>query len=530
LPVSEEITELSRPQHQAQIAIPTAAFALLIASFVIATLGLSAISCSPPEKEVDPEPQAPVSKIEEIPATTSSEEARAFFEEGQHFLDFARPAKAREKFRAAVEINPEFAYAYFGLSNVSLSFTEFQEMIDKAAANLDVKSDGERLLVEMNRTFLTNDADEGLRLARELTEKYPNSPQAWTALARYQSTRNEDEDARVSARKALELDPEFAAAIYFLANNYIFGQPNDPVEAEAIMRHFVKIYPDEAKAYEGLGDALRAQDKLHSALEAYTEATWKDPSLGAAQLKKGHVNSFVGHFDEARAAYDAGIQTARPESRAEYANYRAFTHIHEGDIQGSLDELLELADSLDDLGTPADQVKGAQVFALTNFSTAALHAGLLDQAAEAIQRRNELQREIGREVGTEDAARLLEANCQTWDGLLSAYRGDYGRAQKHAEEAARLVEDDPNPRKMEPYHWVLGMSALRQGDYETARDHLLQANHANDMYIRYHLALAEEGAGNTEEAKKLFKEVADFNFNSIGFALVGKDAAKQALC
>ena len=131
-----------------------------------------------------------------------------------------------------------------------------------------------------------------------------------------------------------------------------------------------------------------------------------------------------------------------------------------------------------------------------------------------------MQRAIGREVGTEDAARLLEANCQAWEGLLAAYAGDYEAAGRSAEAAAELVAEDTNPRKMESYHWVLGVSALKQGDFEAARQHLRQADHANNIYIRYQLALAEEGAGDLEEAKRLFQQVAEFNFNSVGFALV----------
>jgi len=58
--------------------------------------------------------------------------------------------------------------------------------------------------------------------------------------------------------------------------------------------------------------------------------------------------------------------------------------------------------------------------------------------------------------------------------------------------------------------------------------HLRRADHANDMYVRFQRALAEEGAGNLEEAKKLFAEIAGFNFNSMGFTLVRKDAAARA--
>ena len=93
---------------------------------------------------------------------------------------------------------------------------------------------------------------------------------------------------------------------------------------------------------------------------------------------------------------------------------------------------------------------------------------------------------------------------------------------------AELVAEDENPRKMEPVHYVLGMSALVAGDHAQAAEHLRQADHANNMFIRYQLALAEEALGNAEAAKRMFDEVGRFNFNSIGFALVGRDAQARA--
>jgi tetratricopeptide (TPR) repeat protein len=222
------------------------------------------------------------------------------------------------------------------------------------------------------------------------------------------------------------------------------------------------------------------------------------------------------------------VESGRPENKAAYANYRAFTNIHAGKIDAALAELKKVAGSVEKMGTPETQVKGQKVFALTNHATVALHHGKLKQAADAIKMRSGLQQEIGEEVGTEDSRRLQKADCLAWEGLLAAYQGKYDLAMKKAEENAGLLEADQNPRKLEAHHNVLGMAYLLQEDYAKAVEHLRQADFKNTMYIRYHLALAEEGAGNTEEAKKLFKEVAEWNFNSVGFALVRKDAAKRA--
>ncbi|MEE8278310.1 MAG: tetratricopeptide repeat protein, partial [Thermoanaerobaculia bacterium] len=77
------------------------------------------------------------------------------------------------------------------------------------------------------------------------------------------------------------------------------------------------------------------------------------------------------------------------------------------------------------------------------------------------------------------------------------------------------------------YYRVIGLVHLLQGDYAKAVEHYRQAN-LNTMYIKFHLAQALEGLGETEEARRLFKEVSEWNFNSVGFALVHEEAAARA--
>ena len=60
-----------------------------------------------------------------------------------------------------------------------------------------------------------------------------------------------------------------------------------------------------------------------------------------------------------------------------------------------------------------------------------------------------------------------------------------------------------------------------------ATEHYRQSN-LNNPYVKYYLALAEEGAGNAEEANRLFKEVAEYNFNSAAVACIKNDAMARA--
>ena len=499
---------------------------------LVALSVLVSSACSRSEEEnvsVTTEPATAVSVHSvQIPLTTTSEKARALYAEGEYFADVGRGVQAREKFQAAATSDPSFALAYYGQSNAALSFAEFQTSIQNALKHSEGISDGERMLIEINKTFLSNDNATGLAMAEELVGEFPDSARARVVLAGMQANQNKNVEARASHQKALDLEPDMAAALTGLANNNLFGEPRDFAAAESWANKFIAAYPAEAKGYEILGDVKRAQNDLEAALTAYNSASQIDPSLELAAHKRGHVNSFLGNIAEARSAYDEAIALAPLESKASSAIYKGFTNIHGGDIPAAIDELVALSDEIESMGTPADQVKELQVFALNSAAFAAMQAGLFDRAEPIVVRHNELQMAIAEDVGTDDARRILMANCQFFDGMLAAFQGDATGAAEHAEAIAVLVEGDDNPRKLEGAHWVLGKSALQTGEFATAVLELRQADYANNMFVRYHLALAEEGNGNDEEARKLFDEVATYNFNSVGFALIGRDAAARA--
>jgi len=488
-------------------------------------------ACSKSEEEsvkttMAPAPaQAEPVQSNQIPITTTSADARVLYDEGEYLADVGRIVQAREKFQAAAASDPSFALAYYGQSNAALSFEEFQDSLDTAMKHSEGISDGERMLIEINMSFASNDAAAGLVLAQKLVDEFPESARARIVLAGMQSNQNDNVGARASNQKALDLEPGMAAALTGLANNNLFGEPKDFAAAESWANKFIAAYPNEAKGYEILGDIKRAQNNLDAALAAYNSASQLDPTMEQAAHKRGHVNSFLGNIAEARSAYDEAIALAPPESKASYAVYKGFTNIHGGDIPAAIDELEALANAVESMGTPADQVKGFQVFALSSAAYAAMQAGMFERAEELVIRRNELNMEIAQDVGTDDARRILMANNQFFYGMIAAFQGDAEGAAEHAATIEGLVAGDDNPRKLEGAHWVLGRSALQAGDYATAVAELRQADYANNMFVRYHLALAEEGNGNTEEANKLFNEIAIFNFNSVGFALIGKDAA-----
>ena len=461
--------------------------------------------------------------IKEIPVTTSSEGAMMDFIAGQAALDRGDGAEANALLRSAVEHDPGFAYAWYLVGNASFSAEEFSNAINKAKEVSANASEGEQMLIDVNLRFLDNDFDNQLVLAEELVEKYPHSPRAWQNLSGVQAGLNLFEESRRSLERAIEIDPNFVPAYLALANSYLFNTPKDFNKSEQYFKNTIELAPGEDNYYWGLGDAYRAKNQLEDAYVYYTRATMLDPTDSIALTKRGHVGSFLGHYDEARADYDKGIEVAQPANKGFLASYRAFTWLHGDDPATAVDELKQVAARMDQMDLPTEQRTGAKVFALTNAATVCLHEGMYDDAADILEMRASLLRQNADAVGTADYSAIQEANVAYWQGLLAARRGEFDTAKVLAKRNKELVEAQDNPRKMENYSDLMGLIELTQGNFEEAVEYYRGAN-LNTMYTKYHLALALEGAGETQEAKDLFKEVADWNFNSVGYALVRKDA------
>lgn len=487
-------------------------------------LGLSVACAEPPDRAKE---MSSAREVFEIPITTSSPEALDAFQRGREAQDLGRNLEANALFRTAVEIDPGFAHAWLDIADSANSATEFKEGLDAATANLEGKSDGERLLVELNRTFLSNDTDARMRIAGELVDTYPTSPRAWIARGYMQGTLKLHEDARRSFGKALELDPDSVAANVALWISYLFNDPVDFERSRAHAERVIELRPEEAKAHEFLGDSLRASQDLEGAAEAYSVATVKDPELSVAQLKKGHVSSFLGRFDEARAAYDAGVEGARQLNRATYANYRAFTYLHADDPQGALDEMSEILQAIDGMDLPDHQARSARIFTLSNRAVVALHHEMLDEAKNDVTALAAAMRESAAAVDDEDFTRQQEAAILIWEGRLAAHEGDFDAARTKAEGNAALLRDDSNPRKLEAHNSLLGLAALLEGDADRAV-HLLQKSDLALIYNKFRLAQALEKAGRNDEATELYGEVGRWNFNSVGFALVRREALAKA--
>jgi len=459
------------------------------------------------------------------PLTTSSAEARARFLEGLREFDLGRFIDANVHFKAAVAADPDFAFAYLNVANTANSLADFKTNLAFAEQHAAGASDAERLQIQMARKGFDNDLAGQLTLGEQLVQQYPQSPRAWLALAAAQIGLNKNEDARASIAKALEISPKLYVAHATLGNDYIFGEPHDFTKALAHMQEAEALAPDESNAHLLVGDAYRAQHNLEKARDEYLRGHELDPRNAVLLVKAGHANTFLGDYTAARADYDSAMAVGRANEKAAYAPFRAYVSVYAGDPAAAVDELNRLVASVDGMGVP--DPKANKVAALTNVVVIATHSRNRAAAEQALKQLEPLLMQQADEAGNPAFKRGQQAQIAYLEGWTAARRGDYASAQKQADRITQLLAPDANPRKLEPMHQLEGFIALYQGKYKEAAAHLRQGN-LLDPYIKYQLAVAAEGAGDAGRAKQLFREVADYNFNAVGFALVRKDALQKA--
>ncbi|HTU66503.1 MAG TPA: tetratricopeptide repeat protein [Steroidobacteraceae bacterium] len=472
-------------------------------------------------------PFAASAAVHEIPVTTNNAEARLAFDAGQAALDRGDGAQANELFRTAVAADPDFTYAWVNLSNVTFSTEEFNAALKGAERGAAKASDGERMLLQFNQLFLTNNFGAQLDLAKQLVDKYPDSPRARLLLAGAHVALNQFAEQRAELEKTIALAPGFSPAPFTLATSWLFNQPTDFAKAEKYYRLAVADSPGTDMYYWALGDVYRGSNRLEDARRYYQLALQLDPKDPTAPVKLGHVNSFLGRFDEARANYDAGMKAASPATAAFLGPFKSLTWVYAGDPQAAIRSLEDLVRDIDASSAGADQKLNAQVAALTNAAQIALHFGLYDDADRVLAARTKRSLDNAKSVGTDAFSKIQESQVVFWDAMVAAYRGDYRAASALARRNADLVAGENNARKLEPYHEVLGFVELRRKSFKKAIAELQLADQTQ-LHNRYWMAQALEGAGRKEEAMTLYREISVNNFNTVDFALVRAEALKKA--
>lgn len=455
------------------------------------------------------------------PMTTTSDVARQEVTDGLREQDMDRNVEAYEHFQRAIAADSTAPMAHLHAAKSAQNAKDAFAHISKAVALAAKGNDVERLIIDATFKAFKGDNEGAQAAATQLVKLDAAGPRSWILLARSDSLMGLTGETRTAFDKAIAVAPDFAPAYIKQSASYAQSAPRDPVKAEQLARKAVELEPKEALSYDALGDALRMQGKLDEAGQAYTKMAELDPASGSGLQQRGHVNTFLGKYSEARADYTAATAAATGNAKVVYAAYVPMASVHEGNMRAAYDATKQVYNGIDAMNVPGPLV--GKAFTGTQMFWIAFHERMVPELEKTVALLADVGGKAAAQVGTEEVKRQQHAVDVLRQGYLALAKGKAAAAKQDAAEYMKLREPDHTPNKNEPAHALLGAVALQEKRYADAV-HEYDQSDPDDMYFTYYRGVALEGAGRTDEAMKVYQKVASYYFNPIQAAIVRREA------
>jgi tetratricopeptide (TPR) repeat protein len=455
----------------------------------------------------------------EVPITTTSDEARQLYIEGRAMSENLRALDSRPLFEEAVAKDPTFASAYLLLANTAPSPEAFFDNLEKAVANMQHASEGERILIQVAQAGVDGDGDRQLALLRELVAKYPGDVRAHNALAGQLAFARQDWDAGIAEyRKAVEIDPMFSQAWNNMG--YAARAAGRFDEAEQAFRKYIEVLPSEPNPYDSYAEFLMKMGRFDESIAQYRKALEADSTFNASYIGIAHNQMFLGRANEARATMDEMFAMAPNDGvRTNALLWKAAAWLHEGNRARAMEVLAErraISERKSDWTTISgdDGLIGRTLLDLGDVEGAAARFA---SSVEAIEKADV-------PAGIKEAARR---NHIYNEALVALASNDLAKAKERAAAYHTAVQEPAVPFELRQDHELMGRIALADGNGAEAVAHFEQAND-QDPRVLLLTAQALQAAGNQEAAAELIRQVAEFNQLSFPLSYVRAEAWRMA--
>ncbi len=246
---------------------------------------------------------------QQMPVTTDSDEARALFEEGLRATANVDRAKARARFDAALEKDPNLAVAHVWRASVSPP-AERAEHLQMAQAHAGQASEAEQKLIAAFGAFAAGDRDRELEILNGLAQEYPGDSylQHFRGVRYYGAERYDE--AAAAFNQAIAIDPDFEPA-YNMLGYTAFAQ-GDNAGAEKALKTYQRLAPDDPNPYDSLGELYLRTGRYDEATAEFEKALARDPEfeVSANNLVWVQVEKSNQQFEQHFAQQDAGAMAS----------------------------------------------------------------------------------------------------------------------------------------------------------------------------------------------------------------------------
>ncbi|WP_207493132.1 tetratricopeptide repeat protein [Aridibaculum aurantiacum] len=461
-------------------------------------------------------------KSQTITFSSSNPEAMELFNQGLKAYDELDFPTANRLFKQAAAKDQNFAAAFLFASSSSQNPKEFAENIAKAKSIKNATA-ADKLQLQLAESFLTDNWNQRMAAAQAMVKTFPQSARAYVELANTYAANYKMAEARKAFEKAIQLEPDWVGGYVGLASSYAFDEPKNMALAEKYASQAVERTPNSVGMQVLLGDVYRGQHALEKARDAYSNAMKIQEDNPVSYYKRGHALTYLGKLEDARKDYMMAGQ--KDKEGSSLANQSiAFTYLYADDPTTAYKFLVDAESEITPSTNPVNnQRKYELLYAAANIAS---HTNNPEQVIDIMKKMEPLSMQIGNDLGTKEGKHLTKSDMLYWRAIAEAIKGDFNAAEKTANEMKTELASIVNPRKYETHESLLGFINFKQARYDQAVNNFKQSN-KNNVYNKYWLARSYEAAGDKANATAIYKEIADHNFNSVGYALIRNEVKNK---
>jgi Tfp pilus assembly protein PilF len=424
--------------------------------------------------------------------TTSNAQARKLFEAGMLEYENDHTEQALANWHSALHKDPNFALAWLFTSEASEQPKEQKTARVRAAALAGRVTAGEKLLIKWFVDAQEERYVNAIVAMNDLLARYPSDKRLAFLAGHWLSDQGQYGPAATHLQRAIELDPNYAAAWNELAFCYAYN--GDYSHAFSAMERYVALLPKDPNPLDSYAEILRMAGNFRSALDHYQQALQIDPNFRSAQLGIADTYALMGEEAMARRQYEKAMaEASSPADKTRYALQSAITYVREKKHGKAASVLTAVAKEAHDSALPLLEAEAFRVLALNEHEDRQALA-YLDHAESALADAKAPRTDVDveeaevlrvRAVRAEsaglhpDAAKALQrmqalADNTHADGLRRAYAGARGSVlmvdQKYAEAIPFLQEEPDNPLSIQ--HLIVAYTHTGAND----RAHVLELN------------------------------------------------------
>src|SRR6266568_2328994 len=413
-------------------------------------------------REARTSPVAPPSQqlFGAIPLTTKSEDVRKSLERAWDKYENAMYEPAANQAREAARKDAHSALSYAMVSFAARRGMPDASALAKAKALLSRATPDEQLLVRWMTDIQDRNLLPAIASMNDLLKRYPRDKHVLYITGEWLFLQQDDDRAKTLLETALQVDPNFPAALNRLGYLYLDSSNPDPVKAVVSLKRYAEVAPSSPNPQDSLGEVLREAGEDQGSLEHYRAALQIDHAYISSQNGLGNTRTLMGDFAGAREEYDRAVPMAQNPMDELYIKYlKALVYFWEGKHSDGRNELAALANEAvgkkepnsqfqigfaqamlaADPQSELEQLKSLSVFlakplAGMNESDRGLNraavlrehvrvAALQGQCKDAEQAVSELEA-----LATASRDQLIRSYFESARGYLLASKGDWGNA------------------------------------------------------------------------------------------------------